>query len=71
MPAQSAFKTVDEIYKGNERLLKVDEAGIPRREILVDLEVKDISAFWLLHERKLWIITFFCAVYFATIMWQL
>jgi hypothetical protein len=65
---RSALETTDQPYKQQTTLLKVGQDGTPEREILVDLEAKDISAHWQMQEPMLWFVVAICCLYFFFIL---
>jgi hypothetical protein len=66
---KNAFETVDDLYYREVPAIKVNDLGLPEREILIDLEVKDITAFWYSKQRTLWLILMFCSIFFLFILY--
>lgn len=59
-----AFDTTDELYQGKAPLFKVGEDGHPEKEIMIDLEEKDMSSHWQTKEPILWFIVLISCLYF-------
>lgn len=62
---QRAIDSSDYPYEKNTPFVTIGEDGSPNNTILVDLESKDIQGFWLMHERKLWLLITICSLIFA------
>jgi len=64
----SAFTTTDKPYLREQDLYSITEFGNLKKKILVDLDSKDIRAFWKFHENKLWFIIFLTSFYFLLML---
>ena len=66
----SAFKTTDEPYFQDVQVMKVNNLGLPDKEILIDVENKDISLMWATKERFLYIILGLCSLFFLFVLYN-
>lgn len=66
----SPIYTSEDLIKKKINPLVVDESGIKKSEITVDLISKDIQAFWYSHIRKLSLVILFCLIYFASVLFM-
>jgi hypothetical protein len=60
----SAFKKNDGLNYEKTPIFRVDEKGSPSHKVDAIAYEKDIRAFWLMHEKELWIILIVCSFYF-------
>lgn len=61
--SKSAFKETDGMNYETTDILKVGNDGFPSEKINVDAVADDIRAFWIMHERKLWVLLVICGFY--------
>jgi len=64
----SPIETSEDLIKKKINPLMVNESGIKKSEITIDLFSKDIQAFWYSHIRFLSVIILFCLIYFVSIL---
>jgi hypothetical protein len=60
----SAFKKDDGLNYEKTLILSVNNKGSPSHKVDAIAFEKDIRAFWLMHEKELWIILVVCSIYF-------
>lgn len=48
---------------GREVFIHVNQFGVPVEKINADSYINDLSRYWSLHERKLWIVLACCLLY--------
>ena len=66
----SPIDTSEDLIKKKINPLVVNESGIKKSEITVDLLSKDLQAFWYEHIRFLAVIILFCLFYFASVLFM-
>lgn len=65
---KDAFETTDTAFLEDTPVFKINELGLPEREIKVDLESKDISLFWESKERTVLIGLGLCSIVFLSFL---
>lgn len=59
----SAFRHRGGTNLPTEVFVHVNQFGVPVEKINADSYINDLSRYWSLHERKLWIVLAFCLLY--------
>lgn len=60
----TAFKINDGLNYEKTSILRVDQEGSPIEKVDAIAYEKDVRAFWMMHEKKLWLILLICSFYF-------
>ena len=66
----SPIYTSEDLIKKKINPLGVNESGIKKSEITIDLLSKDLQAFWYSHIQLLAVIILVCLIYFASILFM-
>jgi hypothetical protein len=61
---QTAFKKEDGLNYETTPIFKVNQKGSPIEKVDAIAYEKDVRAFWMMHEKKLWLILLICSFYF-------
>jgi hypothetical protein len=64
----SAYKQSDGMNFDKTPILALDDEGVPVEKIDVEALDKSIRAFWISHEKALWVVIVLCGFYFFGVL---
>ena len=64
----SAYKNTDGMNYDTTPIYALSDEGVPHEKIDVEALDSSIRAFWLSHEKALWIIIILCGFYFFGVL---
>jgi len=64
----SPVETSEDLIKNKINPLSVNESGIKKSEVTIDLLSRDLQAFWYSHIQFLAVIILICLIYFGSVL---